>query len=126
LHRINAHCPVFNWPPLRLAPLLLCLALALSGLQGAYAGTYDGWVQAHNLPSATSGPADAPAGDGIANLLKFALGLEPLTPGPRPLFEPILVNRDGQPLLGLRLTLASGAQGVRLNLSALAPTVLQR
>jgi len=70
----------------RLAPLLLGLALALGGWGGAYAGTYDEWVQVHNLPSATSGPADAPAGDGIANLLKFALGLEPLTPGPRPLF----------------------------------------
>ena len=44
------------------------------------------------------------------------MGLAPLTPGPRPLFQPIIVERNGQQLVGLRLTLASGAQGVRLNL----------
>ena len=69
------------------------------------------------MPGAASGPADAPAGDGVANLLKFALGLEPLTPGPVPLFEPVIVARDGQQRVGLRLTLATAAQGVRLDLS---------
>ena len=96
--------------------LLAWSSLLVIGLGGVHAGTYDDWVQAHNLPGAASGPADAPAGDGVANLLKFALGLEPLTPGPVPLFEPVIVARDGQQRFGLRLTLATAAQGVRLDL----------
>ena len=96
--------------------LLAWPSLLVIGLGGAHAGTYSDWVQAHNLPGAASGPADAPAGDGVANLLKFALGLDPLTPGPSPLFEPVVVARDGQQRFGLRLTLATAAQGVRLDL----------
>ena len=89
------------------------------GLGTAHAGTYADWVQAHNLPSNASDPTNAPAGDGIPNLLKFAMGLDPNTPGPDPLFQPVLVQQNGQALFGVNLSLDSTAQGVRLNLYAL-------
>ncbi len=88
------------------------------GLGTAHAGTYADWVQAHNLPSNASDPTNAPAGDGIPNLLKFAMGLDPNTPGPDPLFQPVLVQQNGQALFGVNLSLDSTAQGVRLNLYA--------
>lgn len=94
--------------------LWLLLNLGLGCI--AHAITYEDWVAAHGLPSDARGPADAPAGDGIANLLKFGMGLDPMTAGPSPLFEPVIVERDGQQHFGLRLTHATGAQSVRLDL----------
>ncbi len=32
-------------------------------------------------PEGLRGPGDEPAGDGIPNLMKYALGLPPMTPG---------------------------------------------
>lgn len=41
------------------------------------------WIAdpAHGVPEDMRGPLDAPAGDDIANILKFAMGIEPMTPG---------------------------------------------
>lgn len=41
--------------------------------------TFEGWVTLHSLPAGESGPLDNPAGDGIANLLKYAMGIDPWT-----------------------------------------------
>lgn len=48
------------------------------------AGPYHSWLQANGLPMDGSGigaPGAAPANDGIANLIKFGLGLNPWTRG---------------------------------------------
>ena len=49
--------------------------LSISGV--CHADTHDDWAQAHNLSGASSGPTNAPAGDGIPNLLKFLWALRP-------------------------------------------------
>jgi autotransporter-associated beta strand protein len=39
---------------------------------------FEGWLQQYGLSGAAADPAAAPAGDGIANLLKYAFNLDPL------------------------------------------------
>ena len=39
---------------------------------------FEGWLQQYGLTGAAADPAAAPAGDGIANLLKYAFNLDPL------------------------------------------------
>lgn len=51
-------------------------------------GGYADWVASKFLPAeiedaAISGPEAAPAGDGVANLLKYAFGMDPKTPADR-------------------------------------------
>ena len=58
---------------------------------------YQSWAADNGLDPATLGaPTADPAGDGVPNLLKFALGGDPGTPGSTPL--PVLV-RDGAALV---------------------------
>ncbi len=48
------------------------------------ATSYQLWLRAHGLPmdgSGSGGPTACPAQDGVANLIKFALGLSPSDPG---------------------------------------------
>ncbi len=111
-----------TWRRRGLAPLLLSLAVCsvISGVGRAYAGTYAEWVQAHHLPWNLSSETNAPAGDGVPNLLKFLLGLDPMTPAPRPLpplFQPILVEGFGVGVFTLYPTSTNlfSAQGVRFN-----------
>ena len=42
------------------------------------AQSFAGWSQQHGLSGAAADPAAAPAGDGIATLLKYAFNLDPL------------------------------------------------
>lgn len=55
--------------------VLCCLALAS---RAAAAETYYEWIARMQVPEARRGLNDDPAGDGTPNLLKFALGLNPL------------------------------------------------
>ena len=43
--------------------------------------SFEAWIAGFDLPEGRDGPEDNPAGDGIPNLLKYALGLSPLAPG---------------------------------------------
>ena len=45
---------------------------------GIPASPYDSWIEAFDLPDEKRGPLDTPAGDGVANLLKYALDIDPL------------------------------------------------
>lgn len=55
-------------------------ALTIEGLDPGPAG-FAAWEALSALPAHLRGPLDNPAGDGIVNLLKFALGLDPAVPG---------------------------------------------
>ena len=44
---------------------------------------YTHWADLEGLPPGLDGPEDNPAGDGVANLLKFVLGLDPLAATPQ-------------------------------------------
>lgn len=62
--------------------------------------SFTAWMDAlppeEQPPEGQRGPLDAPAGDGMSNLLKYALGLMPMTP-----------SRDGSP----KMVLAPGQNG---------------
>ena len=53
---------------------------------------------------AVGGPLETPAHDGIANLMKYALGLDPLTPGYQNHFSCGVTNQSGQSLFALTYT----------------------
>ncbi len=66
-------------------------------------GTFEAWIE--NLPEEQKppegrrGPADDPAGDGMSNLLKYALGLMPMTPSAEA--APALAMQEGRLALEL-------------------------
>jgi hypothetical protein len=92
----------------------IVVAAPPSSLKGL---TYDEWVKTNGLPTTAGGrPGDAPAGDGIPNLIKFATGLAPKVPGPAAWFEPVVVERGGQRFFALRLPHSQSAQGIHLGL----------
>ncbi len=52
---------------------------ALRDMEWLTGFTYNGWVQVQNIPANQRGLLEDPAGDGIANIWKFAVGLDALT-----------------------------------------------
>lgn len=92
----------------------LIRTLAGAQLVGAEAGTgFADWA-AENFPGVTDpaivGPEADPDGDGIANLLEYALGLDPLEAG-----------RAGLPIHGIQSFDVSGDEGNYLTLSVTSP-----
>ena len=59
-------------------------AMALTVESAAPAMSFANWIAdpARNVPPHQRGPADNPSGDGLPNLVKFALNLDPLLPAP--------------------------------------------
>lgn len=58
-----------------------CLGLVLSTLIGHAASTetFPEWLVRNQVPANKRGQSDDPAGDGVSNLMKYALGLNPLS-----------------------------------------------
>ncbi len=56
------------------------------------------WIVASGAPADQRGELDMPAGDGVPNLMKFALGVPPLVAAGAHLPTPELHAEDGQPL----------------------------
>ncbi len=67
------------------------------------------WLLERGVDPGELGETDTPAGDGIANLLKYALGLPPLVPSGS-VAEPTFVEDGGEEFLTLGLTLNPQAQ----------------
>jgi len=73
---------------------------------------YGTWCAAHNLPSDGTGSGAltaCPAGDGIANLAKYALGIDPSTPGYQGRFTTGTTSANGSTYLNLTYTTPSPA-----------------
>jgi len=58
---------------------------------GSGALAYQAWADAHGLPANAAGPADDADGDGVPNLLEFALAQNPLAFGG---VKPVMVTHD--------------------------------
>jgi hypothetical protein len=78
--------------------------------------TFAQW--AASLPEEARGPLDNPAGDGVSNLIKFALGLDPLVPVREGLPYPETVLEEGQQYLSILFQRSTEAVGVRIRLQA--------
>lgn len=74
------------------------------------------WVTQNNIPNGQRGISDSPAHDGIPNLVKFALGLDPLTPQRDKLPTLEIIEDGGQSYLALNLTEATDIYGAQLSL----------
>jgi hypothetical protein len=63
--------------------------------------SFDAWIaglpEGQRPPEGQRGPLDAPAGDGMSNLLKYALGLPPMVPAAEaaPRLVTVTVNESG-------------------------------
>ncbi len=86
----------------------------VSGTAGGGAVTFAEWVASEGISVEQSGLLDAPAGDGIPNLIKFALGLPALTPSRADLPAPQRVVEGGEEHLALEFVLPADRVGVQL------------
>ncbi|HQF38976.1 MAG TPA: carbohydrate binding domain-containing protein [Opitutaceae bacterium] len=71
------------------------------------------WTSQGGVAPAQRGPLDTPAGDGVANLLKYALGVAPLESASSRLPVAVLDQTGGSPAVALVFTQNTGAQGIR-------------
>ncbi len=88
-------------------PLLVIIVLFGASARPVMAESYAHWLAAHSLPSDASGAGGlmaAPAGDGIANLLKFALDLDPAQRGYSDRFATGTTADGGADFLSLTFT----------------------
>lgn len=77
-------------------------------------GTFGDWMGQSALSVDQCAPLATPAGDGVTNLMKFALGVSPLASAAAHLPAPSVAKQEGQPdALALLFTKNPGAQGIR-------------
>ena len=69
------------------------------------------WLLEQGVNPAELGDADSPAGDGVPNLLKYALGLPPLV-AVGSVVEPVFFDDGGEEFLALDLALNPQAEGI--------------
>ncbi len=93
------------------------LTLTVSVSTGG-ANTFSAWVVAHQLPAGADGPAATPSGDGVANLLKFAMGLDPKVASPTSLVAAAMDTRSGQKYAGIAFSHAKNVTGIHLILES--------
>ena len=75
------------------------------------------WTAQDGTPADQRGALDSPAGDGVSNLMKFALGVPPMDDAKAYLPTPVVRQLSGQPRgIGLLFAKNSGAQGLALAL----------
>ena len=92
---------------------IACSQAFVLGLAPA-AVPFSAWIAASNAPEGQRGALDTPAHDGIANLLKYALGVPPLADARAHLPVPSLHSAGGQPaVLALVFARNPAAQGIR-------------
>ena len=93
--------------------LVLICGLFVASETDADVNTFANWqlsaFEADAGNSSISGPAANPAGDGVANLMKYALGLNPFTPGPAG--QPVVAVQNGY--LTLTYTKLKSAKDIR-------------
>ncbi len=79
--------------------------------------TFADWAAAH-LPEGLRGPGDDAAGDGVPNIVKFVLGLDPLTPDRGGLPTVAIVSDGGETRLSLTSRLFLNAIDVDIAVEA--------
>lgn len=74
---------------------------------------FEEWLAQFELPAGQRGPGDDPDGDGITNLMEYALeGGDPAAPDTSILSAPALVTDGGESYLALAVTLNGSGQGL--------------
>lgn len=78
----------------------------------AAAETYADWVARVGLPPEQSGTSATPYGDGVANLVRFALGIDPLSPDLSRLPQMEILTEGGSSYAAILFTRSTDAGGV--------------
>ena len=82
------------------------------------------WIAASDVPLGQHGELDTPAGDGVSNLMKYALGVPPMASAGTLLPSLTLVEKPGQPpALALVFAKNPDAEGIRYALETSADLV---
>ena len=77
------------------------------------------WAAQPGVPVDQHAPLDSPSGDGVTNLMKFALGVPPMESAAADLPQSIMISvPEGGTVLALEFTRNPLAQGIRLVLEA--------
>ncbi len=97
---IIVHHPDIDAPGIaeedRLVPVWDTFRLTMEGAVGPALVTFNEWAAEYGLTGDDADPAASPAGDGVANLVKFALGLDPtVTAAGSDLPQPALDDEHG-------------------------------
>jgi|GEM_PF-2774332 len=101
---------------IRLGLLALITAfVAIAQASAASSETFSAWLSRQNVPENQRGMNDDPAGDGVPNLVKYALGLEALTPSRQQLPRAEVIMVEGQRRLAITITKNPQAVGVEYN-----------
>ncbi len=101
--------------PVSSEPQRLIVAVAASPM--------DLWLLENGVEPSQLGDKDSPAGDGVPNLLKYALGLPPLERVEGALVEAALVEHDAENFLVLDLPLNPQAEGIAVRVETSADLV---
>lgn len=78
--------------------------------------TFADWAVDEGIPEGERGPEDTPAGDGVANIIKFALGIPALMPAADQLPVTQQITENGEEFLALEFTFATDRAGIELQL----------
>ncbi len=74
--------------------------------------TFNAWIAAQGVPEGQRGPADDPDGDGVLNIVEYALGLDPLSSSREALPVPSVENIEGADYLTLSVNRNPEATGI--------------
>ena len=74
--------------------------------------SFSDWADGYGLPEGQNAPEAAPAGDGIANALKYALGLDPTRPARREMPAKSIEEVDGDDFMAMAIARSDSTQGV--------------
>lgn len=80
--------------------------------------TFADWAANEGIPDEQNGPLDNPAGDGVANVVKFALGIPAMTPARDRLPQIERVSENDSEFLSLQFSRPLDRAGIELALEA--------
>jgi formylglycine-generating enzyme required for sulfatase activity len=106
---MKSHSLLFRLPSAFGAAVAVFLALAGT----VQAQSFSEWLARPDVPDGQRTAASIPAGDGVTNLMKFALGVAPMQSAAAHLPQPVLITQSGAPrTLALDFTMNPQAQGL--------------
>jgi hypothetical protein len=87
--------------------------------------TFEQWAASQGLPAGQNGPADDPDGDGLVNIVEFALGGNPLGDSSEQTPAGTMVDVDGELYPAVTFVRSTTAVGVEIQVTAASDILFQ-